>query len=65
MAGKLVKTLIGTGNDADVGFDGAEGLVCAFCASVRNSVTESGFAYVGQTDNTKFHISSSSIFKFC
>ena len=47
--GELIQPLVGHGNHAHIGLDGAEGVVCSLCARVRYSVEQCGLAHVGQT----------------
>ena len=47
-------TRIGDFNDADVGFDGTERIVCRFDTRLGQRVKEGGFADVGQTDDAAF-----------
>ena len=49
---ELVKTAVGNGNYAHVGLDGAERIVCRFCACICKSVEERTFSYVRKTDHT-------------
>ena len=50
--GQLLQPLIGNGHRAHVGVDGAEGIVCAFCAGVGDGVEQGALAHVGQTHDT-------------
>ena len=43
------------GHNADVRVDGAERIVCAFRARLRNCVEQGRLADVWQSDDTKFH----------
>ena len=52
---KFIKAGFRNGNNAHVGFDGAEGIVCGLCAGVGDCVKKGGFAYVRKSDHTKFH----------
>ena len=45
---------VGHFDDADVGFDGAEGIVRRFDARLGQRVKEGGFADVGQADDAAF-----------
>ncbi len=51
-SGELVQPFIGNGDDADVGFDGAERIIGGFCARMRDGVKECGFSDVRKTDDT-------------
>ena len=50
--GKLVEPLIGHGDDAHVGLDGAERVICHLGARVRDGVEEGGFSHVGEPHDT-------------
>ncbi len=47
-----VQTVVGNGDHAHVGLDGAEGIVCRLGAGVGDGVEEGAFANVGQTHDT-------------
>ena len=51
---QLVQPYVRHRNHADIGVDGAEGIVGALGARVGDGVKQSGFAHVGQSDNTEF-----------
>ena len=53
--GQLVQPFVGHRHDAHVGLDGAERIIGAFRARVRDCVEESGFSYVGKSYDTEFH----------
>ena len=53
---KRVKALVGHGNDTDVRVDGAESVVCRLRACLCERVEKRTFAYVGESDDTEFHV---------
>ena len=50
--GQIVQPLVRHGHHAHIGLDGAEGEVCGRRARVGDGVKQSGFAHVGQSDDT-------------
>ena len=54
--GELVKPLVGHGDHAHVGLDGAEGIVRRFRACVCDRIEQSGFSYVGKSHDSEFHV---------
>ena len=50
--GELRQTLIGDGDDPDIGLDGAEGEVSGLCLCVGEAVEEGGLTDVGQAYDT-------------
>ena len=53
--GEPVEAFVGHGDDADVGFDGAEGVIGRFRARVRDRVEQGALADVRQTHDPHFH----------
>ena len=47
---ELVQPFVGYGNDAHVGFDGAERIIRSFRTRVRDRIEKSGFPHVGKPD---------------
>ena len=52
--GQLLQARIGHFHDADVGLDGAEGIVLRRDARLGQRVEEGGFAHIGQSDDAAF-----------
>ena len=50
--GQLLQTIVGNGDDADVGLDGGEGVIGCQTALVREGREQRGLAHVGQTHDT-------------
>ena len=50
--GQPVQPLIGNGNHAHVGVDGAERIVVSRNACIGDGIKQCGFAHIGQTDDT-------------
>ena len=51
-----LQPLIGHGNHAHIGVDGAEGIVVGGNTGIGDGIEQSGLAHIGQTDDTKLHI---------
>ena len=54
--GQRLKTLIRYRYHADVRVDGAERVVRALCACLRDRIEQSGLADVRETDDAEFHM---------
>ena len=50
--GKLIKSLVGNGNNAYVGVDGAEGIVCRLGTRIGERVEECALSYVWESYDT-------------
>ena len=53
--GQRLQTLVRYSDHADIRVDGAERIVCAFRARLRNCVEQGGLADVRQSDDAEFH----------
>ena len=51
-----IQTAVRNGNNTDVGLNGAEGVVCRFCARVGQRIKKGAFADVRQSHDTKLHV---------
>ena len=51
-----LQPLIGHGDHAHIGVDGAEGIVVGGNTGIGDGIEQSGLANIGQSDDTKFHI---------
>ena len=52
---KFIKAGFRNSNNAYVGFNGAERIVCCLCAGIGDCVKKGGFSYVGKSDHSEFH----------
>ena len=59
-SGQFCQPFVGHGYDAHVRLYRAERVICGFRAGMRDRVEQSGFAHVGQTYDTEFHLAISS-----
>ena len=50
--GETVEPFVGHGDHADVGLNGAEGIICRLGTGAGNGVEQGGFADIGQTHNS-------------
>ena len=50
-----VQTIIRHADDADIGLNGAEGVIRRFDPRRSEGVEQSAFANIGQTDDSSFH----------
>ena len=53
--GQLVQPCVRHGHHADIGFDGAERVICRPRPGVGDGIEQSGFAHVGKPQNAQFH----------
>ncbi len=54
--GEPVQPVVGNGDHAHIGVDGAEGIVGRLGSGVGNGVEEGALAHVGQAYDTQFHM---------
>ena len=61
--GQFVQTAVRDRYDADVRLNGAERIVCGFCACFGDCVKQCALADVWQTNDTQFHEMTSFLFR--